>query len=92
MQQRGIEISKPRGVYRGELFAERGAIRIQLEQFSGLGIFDRDQTGTWQSAFQRVVQMNADQVVPCVREADFLEDISLSWRSGAVCPGKARAK
>src|ERR1035437_5467517 len=57
-------------------FAHRATAGIEFENFTGLGLFNREQSGIGQMAFARIVQMQADQIVPRVRDAKFLDDIA----------------
>src|SRR5450432_3765164 len=83
--QRLIKLRQPFFIKRSEAFAHGAATGIKFKHFAGLGIFNREQPGVRQPALARIVQMQADQIVPRVRDAEFLDDIAL----GCVWWGEA---
>src|ERR1051325_807440 len=80
--QSAVKIGEAFGICRGKFFADNGAVGIDLEEFSRLSIFDREQTGGRQQALAGVMQMEANQVMPGVRQTDFLDRIPASAHLG----------
>ena len=50
---------------------------IEFQNFARLGILNREQPRIRQAALARIVQMQADEIVPRVGDAEFLDDIAL---------------
>ena len=67
---------EPFFIEQSETVAHRATAGIEFENFTGLGIFNREQSGIGQPALARIVQMQADEIVPRIRDAKFLDDIA----------------
>jgi hypothetical protein len=74
--QRLIQLRQSLFIDRSEAFAHCAAMRIKFQNLTGLGIFNREQPGVGQTAFTWIVQMQADEIVPRVCNAEFLDDIA----------------
>src|ERR1051325_9432278 len=87
--QRAIQFSQPFRVGRGKFVANRAPAGIELNQFSGFGVLHRKHPRRWQSAFARIVQVQANQVVAGIRQADFLQCVAantgLRWWPDLAC-------
>lgn len=60
----------------GVTFTKRGAMGVQFEEFSGFGVLNGEQAGFGQLAFKWIVEVDADEIVPGIGEADFLKRAS----------------
>ncbi len=86
--QRLVELCETVSVEGGKAFAHGGTMGIEFHDFARLGIFNREQAGIRQAALARIMQMQADEIVPSVGDAKFLDDITLleftlqrAWRT-----------
>src|SRR5437016_5418373 len=83
--KRPIQLGQALGVRIGKLLADDSAGRVQFQQFTGFGILDRQETSRRQRCFTGIVQVQADQIMPRVRETDLLEGVTPG-------PGTARVR
>jgi hypothetical protein len=87
--QSAIQFRKPLRVRICEFLTHRSPGGIHFEKFTRFRVLDREQARRWQRAFAWVVEVEANKVVPAVREAEFLQcitpradEFSLSLASG----------
>ncbi len=93
--QSAIQFGETLGIRIREFLSHRGPGGVHFEKFTRFRVLDREQARRWQRAFARVVKVEANKVVPAVREAEFLQGItpradkfSLSLASGPARPPK----
>ena len=80
--ERAVQFRQPFRVDGGETLANGVAVGIQFQQFAGFGVLNREQAGVRQRAFARVMQVQADDIVPRVRKAKFGDDIACGSGTG----------
>jgi hypothetical protein len=74
--QGAIQFGKTLGIDGGIFVAHGSAVGVELEQFASLGVFEGQQAGPGQGAFARIMEVEADEVMTGIGQADFLEDIA----------------
>jgi hypothetical protein len=71
-----VQFGEAFGVGIGKFLADGGAGGVHFEELAGFGVLDGEQTGGGQRAFARVVQVEANEVVPGIGKAEFLESVA----------------
>ena len=75
-----VEFGEALGVGVGKFLADGGAGGVHFEELAGFGVLDGKQASGRQRAFTGIVQVEANQVVASVGEAELLEGVATGAR------------
>jgi hypothetical protein len=74
--QRAIHLGKTVSINPGKLLAQTTATGVQFQEFTRFRVFNGQETSVGQCAFARIMEMEANQVVARIREAEVLNDVA----------------